>query len=153
MPEVELPSLKDMLGFVAFLKGEEKTTDISFQVCTALNDQQEGDSYSSKGKSFPWGKQGSQAANPISQHSKKRERLHCCQSSVWQDSATPEQQTHSSSAVSLYQQPARETDPGMLKPAHLLHWSTPYSKGRGVLRNFGDSFLFFINTQPCPWHS
>lgn len=59
-----------MLGFVALLKREEKTTDISFQVSTPLNNQQETDSYSNKGKSFHWGKQGSQAANPISQHSK-----------------------------------------------------------------------------------
>jgi len=54
-----------MLSFVAFLKGEEKTTGISFQVSTPLNNHQKGGSYSSKGKSFHRDKQGDQAANPI----------------------------------------------------------------------------------------
>lgn len=57
-----------MLAFVAFLKGEEKISDISFQVSTPLNNQQERGSYSSKGKSFHWDKQSSQTASPISQH-------------------------------------------------------------------------------------
>lgn len=48
-----------MLGSVVFLKEEEKTSDISFQVSTLLNNQQEAGSYSNKGKSFRRGKQSS----------------------------------------------------------------------------------------------
>lgn len=80
MPEVKLlPLWKNMLGVVAFLKGEEKTTDISFQISTPLNNQQEGGSYSSKAKSFHGDKQGSQSYFPTL---KKWKCLHCCQSSV-----------------------------------------------------------------------
>lgn len=143
---------KNMLGFVALLKREEKTTDISFQVSTPLNNQQETDSYPNKGKSFHWGKQGSQAANPISQHS-KNENAYTAASPVSDRAQLLPNNRATAVQLSAFTSSLRGKDPGMPKPANSLHWGTQHCKGRGVLRNLGDSFVLLINTQPCSWHS
>lgn len=136
---------KSMLGFVAFLKGEEKTTDISFQVSTPLNINGKGAAIPIKWKVFT---EANKAADPVSQHSKNENAYIAASPASYRTQLFPNNRPTavqlSAFTSSLWGKQIREC-------WNQLNY-TQYCKGRGVSRNFWDSFLF-VNTQPCPWHS
>lgn len=107
--------------FLHFLKGQgKKTTDISLQVSTPLNNQQEGGSCSSKGRSFLT-KQGSQATNPIPQHPKNENAYTAASPVLDRTQLLPNNRGTAVQLSAFPQQPARETHPQVLKPASSLH--------------------------------
>lgn len=118
-----------MLWFVAFSwMGRKKPTDISFQVSIPLNNQQAGGSYSSKWKNFidQTRQPGSQSYSPTL---KKWECLYCSQSCIWQDSAAPQQQSYSSTAVSLYPAACKGNTPRSAETS----WFTAQDSAKGEL--------------------